>query len=104
MPGGVSFTEIATGLSHTCGNDGTQAYCWGQGQYGALGTGNTTQSLTPVAVSQPAGVSFTSVRAEAAGTCGRDGNGQVWCWGRNNWGQLGDNSTTQRNSPVAVVH
>jgi alpha-tubulin suppressor-like RCC1 family protein len=103
-PVGVTFSELAPGSNFTCGNDGTQAYCWGNNQYGQLGRGNTTSSLTPVAVTQPAGVTFSAVRAQAASACGLDGVGQAWCWGRNVWGQVGDGTTTQRTSPVAVVH
>jgi alpha-tubulin suppressor-like RCC1 family protein len=46
-----TFTNLATGQSHTCGvdNAGT-AWCWGIGYFGELGDGINTASTTPVAV------------------------------------------------------
>ncbi len=36
-------------------------------------------------------------------TCAIDSGGQVFCWGRNLYGQLGDGSTTTRTAPTPVV-
>jgi len=105
QPSGVTFTQMATGGTFTCGlTPAGQTYCWGNNGNGQLGNGTTTSSASPVAVSQPAGVTFTSIKAQNAGMCGLDTNGQTWCWGRNAWGELGDGSTTQRTTPVAVSH
>jgi len=103
--GVVTFASLAPGSVNTCGlTSAGQAYCWGNNSYGQLGNASNTSSLTPVAVSQPVGVTFSSVRAGSSHNCGLDGVGQTWCWGRNQYGQMGDNSTTDRNSPVAVSH
>src|SRR5664280_1169219 len=37
-----------------------------------------------------------------AHTCALAPSGQAYCWGLNGYGQLGDNSTTDRSTPVAV--
>ncbi|MFL5386251.1 MAG: RCC1 domain-containing protein [Longimicrobiaceae bacterium] len=103
--GGLTFADLATGGSHTCGlNSSGQAYCWGSNSNGQLGIGSTTASLTPVAVSQPVGVTFADVGAGAVHSCALDGVGQAWCWGRNNFNQMGDGTSTQRTTPVAVSH
>jgi alpha-tubulin suppressor-like RCC1 family protein len=106
QPAGVTFTQLTLGSSFTCGlTSAGQAYCWGNNGNGQLGIGSTANpNPLPVAVSQPAGVTFTSIKAEAASACGLDGNGQAWCWGANSWGQVGDGTTTQRTTPVAVSH
>ncbi|HET6232664.1 MAG TPA: hypothetical protein VFE05_21495 [Longimicrobiaceae bacterium] len=105
QPGGVTFVSLATGSSYTCGLTAAgQAYCWGNNQFGSLGTANTTAYRTPTAVAQPAGVIFSDVRTGSGHTCALDTNGQTWCWGRNQYSQMGDGTTTTRTSPVAVSH
>jgi alpha-tubulin suppressor-like RCC1 family protein len=105
-PASVTYSGIATAGFSTCAisSTNTAAYCWGLGSSGQLGNGSTANSRLPVAVSMPSGVSFYSISAESTGMCALDGVGQTWCWGKNLYGQLGDNSTTDRSTPVAVVH
>src|SRR5664280_501068 len=100
--GGVTFTSIAAGLNFTCGLTGAgAAWCWGYNTHGGLGDNTTNGRLTPVAVQQGA-VTFTSIVAGSVQTCGLTSAGAAWCWGYNAYGQLGDNSTTQRLTPVGV--
>ena len=105
QPGGVTFVQLSTGSNNSCGlTSGGQAYCWGSNGNGQLGIGSLSPSLVPVAVSQPVGVTFGAISSGSAQNFGLDTGGQTWGWGRNNWGQMGDNSTTQRTTPVAVSH
>ena len=103
MPAGVSFQSIAAGYAHTCAltNEG-KAYCWGLNSQGQLGNNSTTNSSTPVAVQMPAGVSFKSIAAGYYHTCALTNEGKAYCWGKNQYGQLGNNSTTNSSTPVAV--
>lgn len=105
QPVGVTFASVSTGSAHTCGlTSAGQSYCWGYNQRGQLGDGTTTASLTPVATSQPAGVTFTGVYDGSVHTCGLDTVGQAWCWGQGTWNQMGDGSSVNRSTPVAVSH
>lgn len=102
-PTGVTFTSLSTGKDHTCARTSTgAAYCWGYNWAGQLGDGTTTQRTQPMAVKRPTGVTFASISAGGAHTCALTSAGVAYCWGDNEDGQLGDNTTTQRNTPVVV--
>jgi prepilin-type N-terminal cleavage/methylation domain-containing protein len=95
-------TQISAGGSHSCAvlTDGT-AMCWGYNNYGQLGDGTTTDRFTPVDVSGlTSGVA--SISAGDYHSCALLNDGTVKCWGGNNYGQLGDGSTTNRSTPVDV--
>jgi len=100
--GGVTFTSISAGNDHACGLTSVGAtWCWGWNGYGQLGDNTITDRHTPVAVQQ-GGVTFTSISAAHGHTCGLTGAGAAWCWGNNEDGGLGDNTTTNQHTPVAV--
>ena len=99
---GLTFLSLVAGNSHTCGLDsGGTAYCWGYNGNGQLGDGTTDWPPTsPVPVS--GGRVFTSLVAGFSHSCGLDPGGTAYCWGGNWNGPLGDGTTDQHSSPVAV--
>ena len=104
----TGVSQITVGYSHTCAikTDGT-AYCWGQNSYGQLGDNTTTSKYTPVQVlGVGASGVLSGVSQISAGrdhTCALKTDGTVYCWGLNDRGQLGDNTTTDRRTPVQVL-
>jgi fibronectin type 3 domain-containing protein len=97
----TDFMDIAVGYYHTCAirSDGS-IWCWG-GSYG----GNLGSSSGNTAVAVPA-TTFTTNDAVSlvAGnyyTCVLRKNGQVWCWGLNNYGQIGQNPLNVSSSSTA---
>ena len=106
IPAGATIEQLTAGDYHTCAiASDKQAYCWGGNNHGQIGDGSTTDRLVPVAVSQGALPSGSSIRDLTAGeyhTCAIASNNKAYCWGYNNDGQIGDNTTTDRSAPTAV--
>jgi alpha-tubulin suppressor-like RCC1 family protein len=103
VAGGLAVRRIGAGERHTCATTTSNvAYCWGNNTWGQLGDGTTTRRTSPVQVT--GGRSYRLVTAGGHHTCGVvPVTNAAYCWGWNGWGQLGDNSTTDRSVPVAVA-
>jgi alpha-tubulin suppressor-like RCC1 family protein len=75
--------------------------CSGDNVWGQLGDGNrTTQPRPPLAIPELTGV--TSIAAGARHSCAIRDDGTAWCWGRNEFGQLGDGTLFDRSRPTRV--
>jgi prepilin-type N-terminal cleavage/methylation domain-containing protein len=98
-----SVTQITVGTSHTCALKGGEVFCWGYNQPGQLGDGSTTARNIPVKVSAGAmtNSSVTQIALGGSHTCALK-DAEVFCWGSNSSGQLGDGSTTGRDTPTRV--
>lgn len=94
---------ISAGGSHTCAvtvSGGVK--CWGNNAAGQLGDGTTTPHWTPIDVIG-LGAEIVAVSAGSAHTCAVTTSGALKCWGINDYGQLGDGTTSNRSAPIAVV-
>ncbi|MCB0099247.1 MAG: hypothetical protein KDE46_26120, partial [Caldilineaceae bacterium] len=87
---------------HTCAliKDGS-VQCWGWNGNGQLGLGNYEASAVPVPVNE-LNNNIIDLAVGDGHTCALSSSGVVQCWGRNDHGQVGDGTKTQRNSPVTV--
>ena len=99
--------DIAGGELHTCAVlfDG-RVKCWGSNDQGQLGDGTVADSALPVTVTGAnalPGMGATVISAGVYNTCALLSDGTGKCWGDNSLGQLGDGTTTLRNTPVAVI-
>src|SRR5436189_235782 len=102
------FTTIAAGGaaagSHTCGVTTAGAiYCWGSNSRGQIGDNSGTDQHAPALVQAPVGVTFQAISAGGQHTCAVTTTGDAYCWGRNEFGRLGDGTGTDRRTPVLVA-
>ena len=95
---GRTAVAISTGWSHTCAIlDNGSLKCWGNGESGKLGYGNTNGVLSPSTVGTVdigAGRTAVGVAASDNFTCALLDNGTERCWGYNAYGNLGLGNTT----------
>lgn len=91
VTGELTWRAISSGGLHTCGVSEAQvAYCWGNGFRGALGNGSKEFLAWSVPVLVQGGLSWDSVYASAASSCGITNTGSAYCWGFNKNGSLGN--------------
>ncbi|MGE0788836.1 MAG: RCC1 domain-containing protein [Sandaracinaceae bacterium] len=104
MPGALAVDALALGFDHGCAllSDRTVA-CWGDDDNGQLGNGGSNaDSSTPTLV--PGLTGIVKVESGFDSSCALDSTGQVFCWGDNGDGQLGNGAApTDATSPVLVT-
>lgn len=91
--GGKSIRSMDAGFEHTCvvDSDG-KAYCWGSGSAGQLGNSPAVSTRSPVAVYSNGGLAGKKVKQLQSGgfhNCATTTDAQTYCWGSNQYGQLG---------------
>lgn len=101
-----AMVEVSAGGSHACARtEAGELWCWGNDSFGQLGyelVGHDSEQAPRKVEGLP------KVHAIAAGfyyTCvlAGDGEPQIWCWGDNGHGQLGDGTIERRATPAPVV-
>lgn len=104
---GTPVKEISAGEYHACAltfdND---AYCWGWNLYGQLGDGSNNSSAIPIAIKTDGALSDSTIsflKSGKYGVCAISSGSKAYCWGWGVEGQIGNNTTSNSNVPVAVT-
>jgi len=101
LPRGV---RVAAGDYHglAVGNRDT-LYAWGLNRFGQVGDGTRTTRRTPVAVTLPARTRADAVAARGNFSVALGMGGEVYAWGANRVGEVGDGTRAEQDSPVRVT-
>ena len=101
----TSTALLATGPAPNAAavTTGSSLFGWGANANGNLGDGTLTNQLTPEAIILAPGVTPTAISAgvEASLAIGTDGN--LYAWGNNVSGDLGDGTTTEHLRPEEIT-
>jgi alpha-tubulin suppressor-like RCC1 family protein len=99
---GFRALGLSTGNGdHQCGIDLEGfLFCWGENGDGELGEGTTNASNIPVRVLLSQTVSQVVTGYPGQFTCALTSSGEVYCWGSNSFGQLGNGTTASSPTPV----
>jgi len=102
------FKQVAASDSHTLALavDGS-VWSWGSGSNGRLGHGDNNEVRRPRVIGVIEFAVLNGLPATAIGV-GSDHsfailNGRIWAWGHGGSGRLGNNSTSNTNSPVTLT-
>ena len=98
-----SVSDVSAGYDHTCAiQNGGELFCWGANGSGQIGDGTTDDRLLPTKVK---GLPASAIEVKGGGehTCARLEDESVYCWGKNDRGQLGDGTTENRSVPPRVA-
>ena len=101
---GGPYNSISAAANYTCAIAATgDAYCWGTNAGGLLGIGtDVAEEDTPTLVA--GGRSYAAISSGITSSCAISTNDETWCWGANNVGQLGIDSTNpSHNAPQRVA-
>ncbi len=96
--------RVAAGGNHSCliTIEDSLVKCWGANDSGQVGD-NSSGTNRPEPTAIPSLGRTASIAAGGSHTCATRPVGPMQCWGRNSSGQVGDNSTAQRNVPTGVT-
>ena len=105
---GRTAVAVSAGEKHTCAVlDNGDLKCWGDDDYGQLGIGSSTNldlnAPPSTAIDLGTGRTAVAVSAGIGYTCAILDNGDLKCWGKNGYGQLGIGSTTELNAPPSTA-
>ncbi|MFO1243528.1 MAG: hypothetical protein U1E36_10105 [Rickettsiales bacterium] len=102
VAGGITdWIQVSTDAQMTCGlRANGKILCWGDNTHGALGNGGGSNSSVPVPLEGDI-ASFTNLDVGGYGGCALHTNDELYCWGSNQYGQLGTNNAPA-DSPIPV--
>jgi alpha-tubulin suppressor-like RCC1 family protein len=99
-----TWDRLALGADHTCAVEHTTnlLWCWGDNRRGQLGTPGTARNSVN-SPTQIGTIQWASIAAGAWHTCAVSGQGQLYCWGADDDGQLLDGAGWQAQMMMVGV-
>jgi uncharacterized repeat protein (TIGR02543 family) len=106
LQSGETIAQVTAGDSHSLAvTSQGRMYAWGYNTYGQLGDGTYNDRLTPTLINVPSLQSGETIAQVTAGyfhSLAVTTQGRVYTWGANWYGQLGDGTNTNRNTPTLI--
>lgn len=100
-----NVTKISMGIYHACVIISGEVYCWGNNNNGELGRGNTNGGSSPRTTPEKVlslGSNIVDLWSGYYGSCAKNSDGEVFCWGRNTEKQLTNDTATLFSTPIRI--
>ncbi|MFO1243529.1 MAG: prepilin-type N-terminal cleavage/methylation domain-containing protein [Rickettsiales bacterium] len=105
----VDNAHLSQGYQYSCAIDTNgELYCWGNNFYGQTGNGTTGNGCSTatgncnIPTKVGTATDWKAVDGDFGHTCGIRGSGELYCWGNNSGGQLGQGNTAASATPILV--
>jgi alpha-tubulin suppressor-like RCC1 family protein len=100
---GSGYSSIAAGSNYSIALKANgDLYAWGLNDSGQLGDGTTTNRASPTFIGIGYGTEYRAIAAGDSYTVALKVNGDLYAWGYNGYGQLGDRTTLDRARPTFI--
>ena len=97
------YRALDLGHSHGCAvADGGDVFCWGDNAYGQVGRTNGSWYYDEPLRVDLEGDDFVDVATGDLHSCALNSDGEVWCWGANEFGQLGHGKSSGMEEAAKV--
>lgn len=102
-----TFASLSTNAGFTaCGitTQNSELLCWGQNRFGEIGVADHKNVLVPTVIKTPSNVAkFVKASAGEYHVCAISDTNNAYCWGDNKYGQLGNGTNNQSDTPQLVI-
>ncbi len=102
----VKYVSYSLSYSISAITESGDLYCWGRNNCGEVGNGSTDKQMTPVKVLsnvKSISYSYADPGGASSSVSAIKENGDLYCWGLNEDGEVGNDSTTKQTIPVKVL-
>ena len=97
------WKNVSAGTGHTCGIlQNGELYCWGDNELSQIGDGTNENRAFPVRILAQGDHKFVKISTRYEHTCAINSLGDLYCWGSNEFGYLGDGTDVDRRYPVKI--
>lgn len=102
--GTATWLHVSAATAFTCATQTDHTlWCWGDNEFGNLGVGDTTTRTTPTQVgTETDWKTLQASNGNANNACATKTDDTLWCWGRNDFGELGQGNTSELLVPTQV--
>jgi alpha-tubulin suppressor-like RCC1 family protein len=103
-PSAHAYRQLSGGTRHSCAiTDAGSVECWGGNADGQLGTGDTRDAHVPQRVTALGAVRFTAVSVSGNTSCALSASGELYCWGSDAQGQVGNGPAPAPTLPIRIA-